>query len=61
MANNGLDEDGIVKKNFDMALDKWFNAEPVWDFNIYGGKIMQDTVAQRVLMDRVGQVFSVKN
>jgi hypothetical protein len=54
-----MTEDNIIQKNFNMALDKWFNVEPFWDFNVYGGAIMQDTVAQRVLMDRVGKVFSV--
>jgi hypothetical protein len=56
-----MTEDGVVEKSFDMAVDKWFNLDPVWDFNIYGGSIMQDSVAQRVLMDRAGSVFSIKN
>jgi hypothetical protein len=58
-----LTEESVISKDFDMALDKWFNATPVWDFNVYGGDIMQDTVAQRMLIDtdRVKSVFSVKN
>jgi hypothetical protein len=55
-----MTEDGTVEKSFDMALDKWFNSAPLWDFSIYGEAIMQNAVAQRVLMDRAGQVFSVK-
>jgi hypothetical protein len=55
-----ITENDVIKKDFDMALDKWFNITPFWDFNIYGGAIMQDTVARQVLINRIVDIFSVK-
>jgi hypothetical protein len=54
-----MTEMGVVNLQINMALDKWFNVPPTWDFNQMGGAIMQNSTAQEVLKDRVKYIFSV--
>lgn len=42
-----------------MDINKWFFGPNIFDFNIFGGAIMQDNYAQKILIENGNDVFSV--
>ena len=43
-----------------MNVNAWFSNPYIFDFNVFGGSIMQNREAQEVLRENGGDVFSVK-
>lgn len=53
--------DGLVRNlEFDMDVARWFKNPHVWDFGKFGGSVMQDEEAQRVIRENARDVFSIK-
>jgi len=58
-------EDFVVSKDevsplrLQMDINQWFTAPHTFDFEVFGGSIMQNQAAQEVLRDNGGSVFSI--
>lgn len=55
-----LSQDGIMDIVLDMNINRWFISPHIYDFNEYGGSIMQNAAAQEVLEANGWDVFQAK-
>lgn len=55
-----LSKDGIMDIVLDMNINRWFISPHIYDFNEYGGSIMQNAAAQEVLEANGWDVFQAK-
>lgn len=63
-----LDNSGVEIKNkqitdvsIKMNVDKWFSGPNTFDFNLIGGKIMQNQDAMNMACENVNDVFTLEN
>lgn len=54
-----VEKDGTSIIRLDMDINNWFQSPNIFDFNKYGGKIMQNQEAQETLIKNGRDVFSV--
>lgn len=53
--------DGFTKTlNLNMEVANWFQNPTVWDFGKFGGSVMQNQEAQRVIKENAHDVFSIE-
>ncbi len=53
--------DGLTKSlNLNMEVANWFEKPNVWDFGKFGGSVMQNMEAQRIIKENVHDVFSIQ-
>lgn len=53
--------DGLAKSlNLNMEVANWFQKPNVWDFGKFGGSVMQNMEAQRVIKENAQDVFSIR-
>ena len=50
----------IRELTLDMDVAEWFCNPHVWDFNYFGGAVMQDQEAQQAIRDNASGVFSIQ-
>ena len=55
-----LSKDGVMEIALDMNVNRWFTSPHNFDFNEYGGSIMQNAEAQEVLEANGWDVFAAK-
>lgn len=55
-----LSKDGVMDIALDMNVNQWFTSPHIFDFNEYGGSIMQNAEAQEVLEANGWDVFIAK-
>ena len=60
LSQKTLSKDGVMDIALDMNVNRWFTSPHVFDFNEYGGSIMQNAEAQDVLETNGWDVFQVK-
>ena len=60
LAQKTLSKDGTMDIALDMNVNRWFVSPHVYDFNEYGGSIMQNAAAQEVLEANGWDVFQAK-
>ena len=55
-----LTEGETRELTLNMEVAEWFRNPHVWDFNEFGGTVMQNQDAQQVIKDNATGVFSVR-
>lgn len=60
LAQKTLSKDGVMDIVLDMNINRWFISPHIYDFNEYGGSIMQNAAAQEVLEANGWDVFQAK-
>jgi hypothetical protein len=58
-ANFTIEEDASTVMNLVMNINSWFTTPNDYDFNYWGGAIMQNQAAQEVIKENGADVFSV--
>lgn len=56
-----ITKNGIADITLDMNVNRWFCSPYLFDFNHFGGSIMQNTEAQEILKANGWDVFSIKS
>lgn len=51
--------EGVTSLNINMEVKNWFDNPNLWDFNTYGGSIMQNQKAQQTLRENAWNSFTI--
>lgn len=60
LANAVIMKEETLEIKLDMDINRWFCSPNLFDFNVYGGSIMQNADAQSVLRSNGQDVFTVR-
>ena len=59
LSDFAITEGNTSTVTINMDINKWFESPNVYDFNVFGGAIMQNAEAQKILAENGKDVFSV--